>query len=585
MLVMRTTVVSKYSSIWVKSRISVAQSLSAALWLGGFVGLLAAPLGLADSIVNSKHNLSVSGPGAVKALAETEICIFCHTPHNSTPEPPLWNRNSSGSTYLPYRSTTVKAAIGQPTGASKLCLSCHDGTIALGMVRSRSGAIPFHGGTGPLPSGATRLGTDLADDHPISFAYDTALASANGQLKPPAALTGAVRLDKNGQVQCTSCHDPHDNQYGQFLAQMNTGSTLCLACHNENYWTDSTHATSTKSWNGGGLNPWPHTKEYTVRNNGCENCHQPHSAGTKQRLLNFPAEEANCYSCHNGNVAAKNIQREFNKVSIHPILNSPGVHDPTEDPVNSTRHVVCADCHNPHAAKAQAAVAPNASGPLAGVKGINASGTVVRSIANEYELCYRCHADSLRRGPARVTRQFVQTNTRLEFGLGNASYHPVMAIGKNANVPSLIAPWSLGSLMYCTDCHNSDTGPKTGGTGPNGPHGSANIPLLERRLELTDFQPESPAVYALCYKCHSRSVVLTSLQSFRYHAKHVIDRQAACTTCHDSHGVASKSRLINFNTQYVSPSSGNRLEFIDNGNGHGSCALTCHGQDHNPKTY
>lgn len=553
-------------------------------WLSRLVLLLAVPLGFADSIVNSKHNLSASGPGVVKALAEPEICIFCHTPHNSTPDAPLWNRYHSGATYLPYRSTTTKAVIGQPTGASKLCLSCHDGTIALGMVRSRSAPIAFQGGAATLPFGAARLGTDLADDHPVSFTYDAALASANGQLKNPATLLGAVRLDQNSQLQCTSCHDPHNNQNGKFLAQPNTASGLCLNCHNENNWTDSTHATSAKIWNGSSPNPWPHTSETTVRNNGCESCHRPHSAGTKQRLLNFPEEEANCFSCHNGNVAAQNIQREFNKVSSHPIFNTAQVHDPTEDPVNATRHVECVDCHNPHAAKNQTAEAPYAPGPLTGVRGVNASGNRVKQIAYEYELCFRCHADSTARGPARVTRQFVQTNTRLAFATANASYHPVMALGKSSTVPSLILPRTLSSWVYCTDCHNNNTGAKAGGTGPNGPHGSINIPLLERRLELTDYQPESSAVYALCYKCHSRSVVLSSL-SFRYHSKHVVEKQVACTTCHDPHGVASKTRLINFNTTYVTGSSAHRLEFIDNGNGHGSCYLTCHGQDHNPKSY
>jgi predicted CXXCH cytochrome family protein len=558
---------------------------SGARWSVGLLLLLAAPLLLADSIVNSKHNLSASGPGIVKAATESEICVFCHTPHGSSLEAPLWNRNSSGSIYTPYQSTTTKATVGQPTGASRVCLSCHDGTIALGMVRSRFATIPFQGGTATLPSGSTRLGTDLSDDHPVSFTYDSALAIADGQLKNPSTLVGAVRLDKNSQLQCTSCHDPHDNQFGQFLVQMNTASGLCLTCHDNTHWNNSSHATSAKTWNGHSTNPWPHTSEATVQDNACENCHKPHSAGTGQRLLNFSQEESNCYSCHNGNVAALNIQSEFNKASIHPILDTPHVHDPTEDPVNATRHVTCVDCHNPHASNSQKAQAPLASGPLTDVRGISASGVAVKSIANEYELCFRCHADSLRKGPARVTRQYVQTNTRLEFSLGSASFHPIMNMGKNSNVPSLIAPWNTSSTMYCIDCHNNDTGTSAGGTGPNGPHGSAYIPLLERRLELTDFQPESSASYALCYKCHSRTVILNNTQSFRYHKKHVSGEQAACTTCHDSHGVANTTKLINFNTTYVRPSSGNRLEYIDNGNGHGSCYLTCHGQNHNPKSY
>ena len=83
--------------------------------------------------------------------------------------------------------------------------------------------------------------------------------------------------------------------------------------------------------------------------------------------LNFAGEAENCYPCHDGNVAAKNIESEFNKASIHPIVATAGIHDPTEDPVNPPRHVTCVDCHNSHAVKLAPATAPAASGALAGV--------------------------------------------------------------------------------------------------------------------------------------------------------------------------------------------------------------------------
>ena len=96
-----------------------------------------------QSIVFTKHNLSVSGPGSLRASTEADICIFCHAPHNTTGVGPLWNHALSAATYTPYSSSTLKATVGQPTGASKLCLSCHDGTVALGMVASRSTPIPM----------------------------------------------------------------------------------------------------------------------------------------------------------------------------------------------------------------------------------------------------------------------------------------------------------------------------------------------------------------------------------------------------------------------------------------------------------
>ena len=64
----------------------------------------------------NKHNLSTSGPGPVKSTTMTEICVFCHTPHNSNPAAPLWNQTLSGATYTPYTSSTMVAVAGVPQG-------------------------------------------------------------------------------------------------------------------------------------------------------------------------------------------------------------------------------------------------------------------------------------------------------------------------------------------------------------------------------------------------------------------------------------------------------------------------------------
>jgi predicted CXXCH cytochrome family protein len=554
----------------------------------------------ADSIVNSKHNLAVSGPGDIRAVTETEICIFCHTPHQRTGEAPLWNHAMPAQTYTPYSSSTLKARdVGQPTGASKLCLSCHDGTVALGMVNSRSSAIPMQGGVTTLPaSRRSQLGTDLSDDHPISFGYSSALAAANTQLRDPSSLNQRVRLDAGGQVQCTSCHDPHNNQYGKFLVQDNTGAAMCMVCHDQRRWDESIHKTSTAAWNGQGPSPWPHTSGTTVAANGCESCHAPHSAGTRPRLLNYAVPEQNCFVCHNGNVVGGNLQLEFNKFSAHPVLTTSALHDEAEDLINPPRHVSCVDCHNPHAVQASAPNTLHATGSLVGVKGVSLSGARIDPIVTEAELCYRCHADSTSRGAATVARLIPETNKRLQFDPANASFHPIEAVGKSLNVPSLISPWTVTSLMTCTDCHNNNQGPGAGGTGPRGPHGSIFAPILERQMQITDFAAESPGAYALCYKCHSRDSILGD-QSFkatnaagqdRGHRFHIADAQAACTTCHDSHGVANAStvnsaHLINFNTLYVTASANGRTEYVNTGAGAGNCSLTCHGKDHNATVY
>jgi predicted CXXCH cytochrome family protein len=544
-------------------------------------GPAAAAAGDPYSIINSKHNLSVSGPGEVRAAAEGEVCIFCHAPHSKSGQLPLWNREDSHATYTPYTSSTLKATVGQPTGASKLCLGCHDGTVALGMVRNRSTPIQMRNSVGPIPSGRTRLGTDLSGHHPISFTYDNSLVTANGELHDPMGLQQQVRLDRDRQVQCTSCHDPHRDQFGKFLVKDNTGSALCLDCHALNLWNSSVHALSRATWNGSGENPWPHTAGKTVAANGCENCHTPHSAGTKPRLLNFAKPEDNCLVCHDGNVARKNLRGEFSKASVHPVLTTSSLHDAAEGTMNPNgRHASCMDCHNPHASTATAARTAGLPGSLARVKGETIGGGVVDAATHEYEICFRCHAEAGSRGTSKVLRQFSQPNTRLQFNPGNASYHPVVAAAKSAKSRTLLSSWSTAQQILCTDCHNNDQGPGVQGSGPNGPHGSAFAPILERNLNQMDFQPETASAYALCYKCHSQGV----LMSDPFHSKHVRDHQAACSTCHDAHGVQNQPHLINFNTLYVTPAVG-RIAYADKGGGHSTCTLTCHGASHNNKSY
>lgn len=565
------------------SRSARAWTLAAAL-----AGLaLPWPAALAG-IATTKHNLSVSGSGTIKAASETQICIFCHTPHSGAPNTPLWNRSSPGSIYLTYSSSTLKGAPGQPTGASLMCLSCHDGTIALGDVLSRATPIAMSGGVTTMPAGASRLGTDLSDDHPVSFVYSAALAASRGELVNPATLTGRVRLDATGQMQCTACHDPHDDANGKFLVMANPASALCQTCHVKNDWVASDHRNSSATWNGTAPDPWPHTEWTTVAANACENCHRPHSAGGTPRLLNAASEEANCFACHNGNVAPVNVQSEFNKVSIHPVASTTAVHDPAEPAVVQSRHVECVDCHNPHAATGGAGTP---SGPLSATRGVAITGGEVKPATAEYQICFRCHADSLNKPAPYTARQIAQTNTRLEFDTGNPSFHPVAGPGRSADVPSLISPWTTASTMKCTDCHNNSAGPGAGGSGPNGPHGSTYVPLLERQYVTADNTSESEANYALCYKCHSRTSILND-ESFREHDKHIRNLRTPCNVCHDPHGISAtqgnptnNARLINFNTSVVTQSSSGLLHWESTGRFSGLCYLRCHGKNHNPETY
>jgi predicted CXXCH cytochrome family protein len=541
----------------------------------------------AQSIVNSKHNLSVSGPGTVKATSETEICLFCHTPHNSRPAAPLWNRNDPGSTYTLYSSSTLQALPGQPDGASILCLSCHDGTVALGSVLSRPSQIAMATGTF-MPTGVSNLTTNLRNDHPVSFLYNSALATADGQLKDPASITPPVSLSSQ-RVQCTSCHDPHKNLYSDFLVAAPQNSNLCNSCHQRTNWTSSSHSTSTKTWNGVNPDPWPYTDASmtTVAQNACENCHNPHNSGSNVMNLKYQAEESNCLDCHNGNAASKNISAQFAKTYKHNVTGYIGVHDANEATLVTSMHVECVDCHNPHMAKNQTATAPAVNGFLAGVKGINQSNVAVNPATNSYEVCYKCHAGSAGSPPSPTVRVISQNNVRLEFASGNPSYHSVAAVGANTSVPSLIAPMTVSSRMYCTDCHASD-----GAGSPAGPHGSIYPHILKRQYSTADNTTESTSTYSLCYGCHNRTSILAD-GSFKEHNKHIVGEKTPCNACHDPHGISStqgnsinNSNLINFSTTIVTASPGNgAIRFVDQGVNKGQCYLTCHGANHNGWSY
>ncbi|MFC1672319.1 cytochrome c3 family protein, partial [Planctomycetota bacterium] len=346
------------------------------IWVLAIAGTLLAANAWPDgSILDTKHNLSISGPGSLKASQEGRACLFCHTPHNTRSDIPyLWNRSDQTVNYVPYQSSTLHSTVGQPSGASKLCLSCHDGTIALGATLSEPQEISFEGGLRFIPEGQpSRLGTDLSDDHPISFPYDSNLVQQRPEFADPATLQHGVRLDGDGQLQCTTCHDPHDDTNGKFLVVSNVGSNLCTTCHQGGNWTTSSHALSSARWDGQGADPWPHTEYQTVSENGCGNCHRTHTAGGAERLLNYFIEEDNCLVCHSGNVAAKDIAHELTKQYHHGVQDYAGVHDAAEnfETDSVSKHVECADCHDPHSANSDPSPGQGrVSGFTTGVTGI-----------------------------------------------------------------------------------------------------------------------------------------------------------------------------------------------------------------------
>ncbi|NIR66875.1 MAG: hypothetical protein GWO10_24640 [candidate division Zixibacteria bacterium] len=437
-----------------------------------------------------------------------------------------------------------------------------------------------------ITPGSANLGTDLSDDHPISFVYSPALSVEDVQIRPPSTLREELKLDRSSELQCTTCHNPHDNQYGKFMVMSNQRSQMCTSCHDLYGWKTSTHESSTASTIGSNDLYLKESGYNTVTDAGCMSCHMPHSAGGPERLLHFARSEDNCLNCHNGLVARTNLRTDLSKLSRHDVFRYEAVHDLKESPLASGRHVECVDCHNPHAVHDVRIRAPIIQGAMRFVSGVTAAGAVTEEAQYEYEVCFKCHADNPNRIESGITRKITQTNTRLEFDPSNPSFHPVVSIGINQNVPSLRTPMTLATVIYCTDCHNSDSA-----TGTKGPHGSNYPNLLAYRYETSDFTQESEFSYELCYQCHSRNSILND-ESFSKHSKH-LSEQIPCSACHDPHGISSaqgtqsnNSHLINFDISIVSPdSTTGRLEFEDMGVFHGQCYLVCHGKQHSPLSY
>ncbi len=583
------------------------------------------------SDVLGAHDLSMSGGSHIKGQMSA-ACLYCHVPHSGLGKGPLWGQTFSSGIYTTYTSDTeqntgVQPELGQD---SSLCLSCHDGTVAVGQV------TPYgpYTMTGSMPS----MGTKLESSHPFSLKLPLKDAAdlvaslvANGTTADP---TGSVKLI-NGNVECTSCHNPHrqaaDKQSPNFLVRDNLKGAVCLACHatdprNVNMqdnpiagWTTSIHANA-----GNMVNPNAGLGGYsTVAEFACNSCHVPHSAGGPAGLLRG-TNENDCIICHNGGTAlsppAPNIFAEFAKQGVHPFSTPNGTHDPAESVLlNQNRHATCADCHNAHSANQVITfpLPPAIRASQNGVAGISASDgiTVVKPAVNQYENCLRCHGNSTGKTtnpgmygylPTWVVASADPLNVIPQFSITATSSHPVFhdrtsplpqpSLRANMlNLDGATPGRAMGTRILCSDCHNSDDNREFGGAGPNGPHGSKWYHLLERRYEfsqatvpggtITNLFPNPDlsvaGPYALCGKCHDLAQILTN-SSFTEHARHINDG-FTCSTCHTAHGMGSTfgsisgERLVNFDAAVVAPNGTTPISYNRSKN---TCSLLCHSHAH-----
>lgn len=188
-----------------------------------------AGLARAQNIVGSVHDLT----GVVGE--NDQVCAYCHTPHGgSTTGAPLWNRNDSALTFTMYSSSTLDGTVqAQPAGVSAACLSCHDGSTGFdSVINAPSGDPQKTGNNVGTVNANANFGTDLANDHPISITYgvDVALNAAAAGKVGALPLYGPTAT--KDQVECGSCHNPHDNvTFPKFLRMTTAASALCTTCH------------------------------------------------------------------------------------------------------------------------------------------------------------------------------------------------------------------------------------------------------------------------------------------------------------------------------------------------------------------
>ncbi|UFS71032.1 cytochrome c3 family protein [Geomonas sp. RF6] len=230
-----------------------------------------------SGIPGSIHDMTQYGAlgGSDPEAQQGRVCAYCHTPHHAITEGndylPLWSHTVTTQTFTPYASATIDANIDPTTmmeGPSKLCMSCHDGSVAVDTHYAFNGGKKLQQDDNLFSTPAVGQNGNLSNDHPIGFIYDDA---DGGVAKGPATgdptlgshtdgkdewirtksakyagsnLTIADRLwvsaSQGGKpiMTCATCHDVHNKKNqdavgatNYLLLASNTGSALCLSCH------------------------------------------------------------------------------------------------------------------------------------------------------------------------------------------------------------------------------------------------------------------------------------------------------------------------------------------------------------------
>ncbi len=231
-------------------------------------------------IVGSKHDFTTGNGWSFNnnpADPET-VCGVCHVPHHADKDAgPLWGHQTISSSGWTMYAQTVGAGAQSSPGAnvqhlvptapkasSLACLSCHDGSIAINAYGGNPGSVSLSGNAAiSFDQGANK---NLSHSHPISFKYQDVVGLGAGKdqwiydenssvLVPDAnsptftpggnmSIKGFL-LDGQGNLECSSCHDVHNQEGSAYHPVMNpkmvkingtrngVGSLLCRSCHNK----------------------------------------------------------------------------------------------------------------------------------------------------------------------------------------------------------------------------------------------------------------------------------------------------------------------------------------------------------------
>jgi predicted CXXCH cytochrome family protein len=170
---------------------------------------------------------------------------------------PLWNPELAVNfkSYVMYqdgpgaptRGKKASQAIAngmRPGSTSLLCLSCHDGSIAINAYGNSSELSEYSGRVTAGGLSFIGSGSFLGNHHPIGFDYD-AVQAVDREIRFAGMATlgsaGTVRDHLSGagatRMECGTCHSVHNtgNTGEQLLWRSDRNSRLCLTCHDKGF--------------------------------------------------------------------------------------------------------------------------------------------------------------------------------------------------------------------------------------------------------------------------------------------------------------------------------------------------------------